>query len=750
MANGYLLSGLREGEAHLTPGAYDEQPGENGGEAAPGWQNETQDSQTRDREDKEKQNGIKKTKKKGKRTKPTLGLGSLNIAGRGNLTGNQNNKWNAVNHMMKEEKLGVLCVQETHCNEETINTLHTLYGRRMKIFHSSAERATIEQGVAIILNRELVDIANVKVTNIIPGRAIMIKMHWHLDRTLSILNVYAPNNMTENTAFWKKLDELRRENKYTKPDILAGDFNVVEEAIDRIPIKEDNNAAVQALADYIRALGMKDGWRNTEPTGRDYTFPQRGSEKRSRLDRIYTTEQILSQSHGWTIQTTGIPTDHRLPIARLSAAALGRWQMPAQLLTDKTFLQKATEAGVKMMKKLEEEEKSRGKERTLREKEPNQPQPEKENIQLLHADFKKDIQRIARNRMKEKIPKLKANIKRLQENLDQIKAEKDYETNPKKQHEAEIIQQRLFELEKKRYKDTKQATATHYELNAERVTKYWSAINKERKPRDVIYTLRTPHTEPAQYVTKSKDMANLAKEYHNELQREGDAEAQSDPEREECIQEALNAIPTQPDARDLMGLGSEITKRDIKAAIKKTEAGKATGIDGIPYEFWEKMITRHIYKKSQGKDSYDCLEALYLLYRDIDENGIHPNSHFTDGWMCPIYKKKDRREIENYRPITLLNTDYKIYTRILTTCLGMAAPELIHRNQAGFVPNRHIEDQTQTCRVLVDYAETMEINGVIITLDQEKAYDKIDHQYLWRVLKQFGIPNTSGKTLLRA
>jgi hypothetical protein len=79
-------------------------------------------------------------------------------------------------------------------------------------------------------------------------------------------------------------------------------------------------------------------------------------------------------------------------------------------------------------------------------------------------------------------------------------------------------------------------------------------------------------------------------------------------------------------------------------------------------------------------------------------------------------------------------------TKVLTQRLGQVAPTLLHKSQAGFVPGRSISEQTKLIELLINYAEASEQNGVIIALDQEKAYDKIAHDYLWKVLKAFGIP----------
>ena len=68
------------------------------------------------------------------------------------------------------------------------------------------------------------------------------------------------------------------------------------------------------------------------------------------------------------------------------------------------------------------------------------------------------------------------------------------------------------------------------------------------------------------------------------------------------------------------------------------------------------------------------------------------------------------------------------------------APNLVHPNQAGFMKGRKIEDQVKLAKFLLNYAEAVEENGIIVALGQEKAYDRINHTYMLRVLEHMGFP----------
>lgn len=81
---------------------------------------------------------------------------------------------------------------------------------------------------------------------LIPGRATTLSVKWHDNKTINILNIYAPNNPNEHRTFWEKVKtEWSRLNDRTL-DFMMGDFNITEDPIDRAPARLDNEAAIDA------------------------------------------------------------------------------------------------------------------------------------------------------------------------------------------------------------------------------------------------------------------------------------------------------------------------------------------------------------------------------------------------------------------------------------------------------------------------------------------------------------------------
>ena len=277
----------------------------------------------------------------------------------------------------------------------------------------------------------------------------------------------------------------------------------------------------------------------------------------------------------------------------------------------------------------------------------------------------------------------------------------------------------------------------------------WSALGKEKRPRNLIHRLKIPNTNPPQYERHSKRMAELTRDHHEALQNEDIDPNISSEEYDTILDEVLNEILVSQRLEDpeRTNMSWKVTEEQVSQALHRTKDGTATGLDGCPYELWKMLEKRHNILRHKNVPSFDVIKTLTHLFQDIQEHGVDDRTDFTTGWMCPLFKKKDPTDICNYRPITLLNTDYKLLTKVLALELLDHVSQLIHPDQAGFIPNRSIFDHIRLAKAILNYAEITEEDGAILALDQEKAYDKIRHDYLWKTLEAFHLPQPFIRTI---
>ena len=100
-------------------------------------------------------------------------------------------------------------------------------------------------------------------------------------------------------------------------------------------------------------------------------------------------------------------------------------------------------------------------------------------------------------------------------------------------------------------------------------------------------------------------------------------------------------------------------------------------------------------------------------------------------------KDKDKRFVENWRPISLLNVDYKIGSKALATRLEKVLPEIIHENQCAYVKGRTIFDAVRSIGDIMEYTKLNNIPGLMTTFDFKKAFDSISWQFLTEALRSF-------------
>ena len=167
-----------------------------------------------------------------------------------------------------------------------------------------------------------------------------------------------------------------------------------------------------------------------------------------------------------------------------------------------------------------------------------------------------------------------------------------------------------------------------------------------------------------------------------------------------------------------------LTEHELATALKDMKNQKSSGSDGLTTEFYK------------------------LFWNDIKQFYINSiNYSYQNGELTELQKQsiislipksdKDTSFLENWRPISLLNVDYKITTKAIANRVKKVLPKIIHNSQTGFLKGRYIGENIRLLFELLEHAEEQNIPDMIFFSDFEKAFDSIDHDFLIKCLRHF-------------
>ena len=170
-------------------------------------------------------------------------------------------------------------------------------------------------------------------------------------------------------------------------------------------------------------------------------------------------------------------------------------------------------------------------------------------------------------------------------------------------------------------------------------------------------------------------------------------------------------------------MDSDISKEEIIKSLRKMKNNKSPGPDGIVVEFYK------LYWDLIGDDLYEVTLA------GLEDNRLAYSQYLAA--IVLLYKKGPRPDIKNWRPISLLNTDYKLLSKVFAERIKKVLNEIIDPEQRGCVPGRYIGENIRLIDDILFHIENDSPEAIILQLDQEKAFDRVEWSWLFSVLSYF-------------
>ena len=520
---------------------------------------------------------------------------------------------------------------------------------------------------------------------------------------------YNPSDEEESEHFFECLRDFVDDDL---PCVLLGDFNMV------LDLGKDRSGGnprklhtygSENLVDFISEHDLTDAWRYKHPDGRGFSWRNQFYNIKSRIDRVYLPvswlgclKSVRVCPFSWSDHDeVSINVDLPTPVKR----GPGFWKFNTSLLEDQEF-----NDHISLF--VGEWERDRhnysdachwwdmGKYHWKR-------------IAIQHST------RLAKQRRSER----EAIIFLLEE--EESMAQVDEER-------VKELRGRIKEIDYQKAQRVFLSSHIKFLEENEKPTKYFFALQKEQAMKKSIVQLN--RTDSDGKTTVTSDQAEIRGEiagFYEDLftkQENLDKNVQ-----ESLLANLKKKLPIQK--RNF--LETKLTKKEIYTALSETDNGRMPGWCGFQYEFYKHFW--HILG-----DSFYIMQDKVL--NEIKRLSITQRKSI----ISLLFKDGDEKDIRNWRPVSLLCTDYKIIAKAMANRLKNVLGLVVHEDQTCAIPNRTIFSNLYLTRDVIRYTNQKSIKSYLISVDQEKAFDRVDREFLFDVLEKMNFgPNFIGwvKTL---
>ena len=251
--------------------------------------------------------------------------------------------------------------------------------------------------------------------------------------------------------------------------------------------------------------------------------------------------------------------------------------------------------------------------------------------------------------------------------------------------------------------------------DGERPTRYFFKLEHERVARNSVTSILDSNDVE---VFSREEIERAHVRFYSDL-------FSKDPIDAVCKQICLSSIDkflSRPQRDTCEGL---LSLPELTDSLRSLNLGRSPGSDGLTTEFY-----LHFWN-SLGPLLLRVAEQCFL-------DGELTES-MKESITRLIFKKRgDAKHLKNWRPISLLNVDYKIISKAITIRLSKVIELIVHSDQTCSVPGRTIFSNVSLLRDILDHIELTRECAILVNLDQEKAFDRVDRSFLLDVLRSYG------------
>ena len=615
---------------------------------------------------------------------------------------NNSQKRRDVFHYLRNKKYSVYFLQDTHFEKNMEKYISAEWGYQA-CFSSYTSNS---RGVAILFNNNF----EFKLKRVIKddlGNFIIALVEIQNSNFLFV-NIYGPNR--DDPEFYNNLKQ--KINGFGVENvIIAGDFNLVLDSVrDYHNYKHINNPkAKEAVDDMIESLDLNDIWRDINPECLRYTWRRTNPFQQARLDFFLISDTVVSFVEDVEIEC-GYRTDHSAVLLNLvfekNIKRNTFWKFNSSLLKDKAYLDE-----------INLEIKNITEEYAINTNRPINDIPDEE-LQFsisdsIFLDFL--LMKIRSKTISYASMKKKQTFKEEQQLEQDIQRLEKIEN--KSEHDARVIdmkKEQLRNIREKRMEGVLLRSRARWVSEGEKVSSYFCNLEKRHY---VSKNMARIINQNEDVLTNQKDILQEVHKFYKTLY--------TDVQVQDCkIRDLVKEIP-RLNEREADNLEGEITLEEATCALKTMKNNKSPGSDGFTAEFFK------VFWKKIG---VFVIRALNDAFRKGELSCVQREGIIT----CIPKEDKPRQYIKNWRPISLLNVVYKIGSSCIANRIKLVLPKLINEDQTGFIRNRYIGENIRLIYDAIAYLEKYNLPGLLLNIDFEKAFDSINLDFMFKVLKAFG------------